>query len=82
MTKTEDHPVNDESRRLKDHITKNAQFKIKRGNKNMLHTRNKTVSIKQENQTIQSKRSQKNKANNATTMTPRSNNCNNKDAKN
>ena len=25
----------------------------------MLHTRNKTVSIKQENQTIQSKRSQK-----------------------
>ena len=48
MTKTEDHPVNDESRRLKDHITKNAQFKIKRGYKNMLHTRNKTVSIKQE----------------------------------
>ena len=51
MTKTEDYPVNDES--------KNAQLKIKRGNKNMLHTRNKTVSIKQENQTIQSKRSQK-----------------------
>ena len=40
MTKTEDYPVNDES--------KNAQLKIKRGNKNMLHTRNKTVSIKQE----------------------------------
>ena len=73
MTKTEDYPVNDES--------KNAQLKIKRGNKKMLHTRNNTVSIKQKNQTIQRKRSQTNKANNATTMTPRSTNCNNKDAK-
>ena len=47
----------------------------------MLHTRNKTVSIKQEKSNHPKQEKPKNKANNATTMTPRPNNCNNNNVK-
>ena len=46
MKKAEDHPVNDENRRLKDYIFQKYKIEDKRGNENMLHTRNKTRKIK------------------------------------